>query len=249
MHGVATLDGFGQFARHAGGRRRADRLSRPCRPGRLPLLLPPVARGADAHMAMDEATRASLEVLVSSSGTRKGSLAEAVDRCVTGAGARLLAEDLAAPLLDLAQIRARLETVQWLVDDPLLRDDLRAPCARCPIWAARWAAWSPGAARRAISGNCAMAWPRRGTCTIACSARRSPGLIAALLPHLAGHGALVDLLPAPWCPPRPPSAGRAASSPKAMTPIWTNCARRRAIRAAPSPRWKPGIATRPAWPR
>ena len=34
--------------------------------GTLPLLLPPVARSGDGHLAMDEATRASLEVLASS---------------------------------------------------------------------------------------------------------------------------------------------------------------------------------------
>ena len=65
-------------------------------------LLPPVAREGQAHLAMDEATRASLEVLVSSQGTRRGSLIEAVDRCVTGAGARQLADDLSAPLTDAA---------------------------------------------------------------------------------------------------------------------------------------------------
>ena len=70
--------------------------------------------------------RASLEILVSTGGTRKGSLFEAIDRCVTGAGARLLAEDLSAPLTDAPAIRARLELVGWLHDDPLLRADLRA---------------------------------------------------------------------------------------------------------------------------
>ena len=76
-------------------------------------------------MAMDEATRASLEVLVSTGGSRKGSLVEAIDRCVTGAGARLLADDLSAPLTDATAIRARLELVSWLHDDPLLRGDVR----------------------------------------------------------------------------------------------------------------------------
>ncbi|MEO0032926.1 MAG: hypothetical protein RIS94_2684, partial [Pseudomonadota bacterium] len=93
IHGVATLDGFGQFGRAmlaaAGGLiAYLDHVGR----GRLPLLLPPVVRETGGHMAMDEATRASLEILVSSGGTRRGSLFEAVDRCVTGAGARALAE-------------------------------------------------------------------------------------------------------------------------------------------------------------
>ena len=56
-------------------------------------------------MMIDAATRESLELTVSASGTRAGSLLAAVDRTVTGAGARLLAADLGAPLLDRAPDR------------------------------------------------------------------------------------------------------------------------------------------------
>ncbi len=109
VHGVTTLDGFGQFSRSmlsaAGGLiTYLDHVGR----GALPLLLPPVARETGAHMAMDEATRASLEILTSTGGTRRGSLVEAIDRCVTGAGARLLAEDLSAPLTRRSEIEARI---------------------------------------------------------------------------------------------------------------------------------------------
>ena len=132
-HGVATLDGFGSFSRAmlaaAGGLiaylEHAGR-------GSLPLLLPPVARSGEAHLAMDEATRASLEVLTSTLGTRKGSLIDAIDRCVTGAGARQLAEDLSAPLTNVAAIHERLELVQWLLGDPLLREDLRVVLRALP---------------------------------------------------------------------------------------------------------------------
>ena len=128
VHGVSTLDGFGQFTRAmlaaAGGLLTyLDHVGR----GSLPLLLPPVAREAGTHMAMDEATRSSLEILVSSNGTRRGSLVEAVDRCVTGAGARLLAEDLSAPLTDARAINRRLELVSWLHDDPLLPSEADLP--------------------------------------------------------------------------------------------------------------------------
>jgi len=127
VHGVATLDGFGTFTRAmlaaAGGLiAYLDHVGR----GKLPLLLPPEARASDAALAMDEATRASLEILESSQGGRKGSLVEAIDRCVTGAGARQLAEDLSAPLTDRHAIAERLELVEWLHDDPLLREDMRA---------------------------------------------------------------------------------------------------------------------------
>ena len=42
---------------------------------------------------------------------RRGSLIDAIDRCVTGAGARQLAEDLSAPLTDLDAIGERLALV------------------------------------------------------------------------------------------------------------------------------------------
>ncbi len=108
--GVATLDAFGAFTRAmlaaAGGLvAYLDHVGR----GNLPLLLPPVLREAQSGMAMDAATRASLEILESTNGgARAGSLIGAVDRCVTGAGSRLLAEDLSAPLLDAAAIEAAL---------------------------------------------------------------------------------------------------------------------------------------------
>ncbi|KAG5735149.1 hypothetical protein E4T56_gene17459 [Termitomyces sp. T112] len=81
IHGVATLDGFGTFTRPmlaaaCGLLAYLDHVGR----GKLPLLLPPVARHGEAHMTMDEATRGSLEILRSSSGNRAGSLIEAVDR-------------------------------------------------------------------------------------------------------------------------------------------------------------------------
>jgi DNA mismatch repair protein MutS len=116
-----------------------------------------VVREARAFMAMDEATRASLEILSASGGGRKGSLIEAIDRCVTSAGARLLAEDLAAPLTDLAAIRARLELVSWLHDDPLLRGDLRAVLRAAPDIGRALGRIVAGRARRAISASCAMA--------------------------------------------------------------------------------------------
>ena len=61
IHGVATLDGLGAFTRPmlaaaAGLIAYLDHAGR----GTLPFLLPPVARGSGAHLAMDAATRASL---------------------------------------------------------------------------------------------------------------------------------------------------------------------------------------------
>ncbi len=194
-HGVATLDGFGSFSRTmlaaAGGLiAYLDHVGR----GRLPLLLPPVAREGQAHLAMDEATRASLEILVSSQGGRRGSLIEAVDRCVTGAGARQLAEDLSAPLTDANAIEARLALVQWLRDDALLRADLRTVLRALPdlgralgrVVAGRGSPRDLGQLRDGLSEA------RRIHDHLNTRPDR-PALLDALLPRLTGHGALTDL--------------------------------------------------------
>ena len=195
VHGVATLDGFGSFSRAmlaaAGGLvGYLDHVGR----GKLPLLLPPVARDGQAHLAMDEATRASLEILVSSQGSRRGSLIEAIDRCVTGAGARLLAEDLSAPLTDAAMIEARLALVDWLHGNPLLRSDLRAVLRALPdigralgrIVAGRGSPRDLGQLRDGLSEA------RRIRDHLHRQQDR-PALLEALLPHFTGHGALTDL--------------------------------------------------------
>jgi len=195
VHGVATLDGFGAFTRPmlaaAGGLvAYLDHVGR----GALPLLLPPVMRNGLAHLAMDEATRASLEVLASSQGGRKGSLIEAIDRCVTGAGARQLAEDLSAPLTDVQAIGERLELVQWLHDDPLLREDLRAVLRALPDLGR--------ALGRVVAGRGSprdLGQLRDGLCEAQRVrdhlARREdrPALLDRLLLLLTGHGALTDL--------------------------------------------------------
>ena len=195
VHGVATLDGFGSFTRAmlaaAGGLvGYLDHVGR----GKLPLLLPPVARDGQAHLAMDEATRASLEILVSSQGTRRGSLIEAIDRCVTGAGARLLAEDLSAPLTNAAMIEARLALVDWLHGNPLLRGDLRAVLRALPdvgralgrVVAGRGSPRDLGQLRDGLSEARRIHDHLRGQ-------QDRPALLEALLPHLTGHGALTDL--------------------------------------------------------
>ena len=196
IHGVATLDGFGSFSRAmlaaAGGLiAYLDHVGR----GRLPLLLPPEARIGDAHLVMDEATRASLEILASAQGGRRGSLVEAVDRCVTGAGARALAEDLSAPLTDMAAINARLGLVGWLRELPLLREDLRACLRMLPdigralgrVVAGRGSPRDLGQLRDGLSG----AERLRG---LLAAQQDWPDLVAALVPQLGGHEQLVELL-------------------------------------------------------
>ena len=196
VHGVATLDAFGAFTRPmlaaAGGLvAYLDHAGR----GKLPLLLPLVARNGAAALAMDEATRASLEIVQSQQGSRQGSLLAAVDRCATGAGARQLAEDLSAPLTDAQAIEERLALVGWFHADPLLRADLREVLRALPdigralgrIVAGRGSPRDLGQVRDGL------AEARRVRDHLQGKSDR-PALLDALLPSLAGHGALVDLL-------------------------------------------------------
>jgi DNA mismatch repair protein MutS len=196
VHGVATLDGFGQFSRAmlAAADGLVAYLEHAGR-GSLPLLLPPRLRASGQHMAMDEATRASLEILASQQGGRTGSLIAAIDRCVTGAGARQLAEDLSAPLADREEIEARLALVDCLLQDPLLRGDLRTMLRSLPdigralgrLVAGRGSPRDLGQIRDGLS-------EARRIHEVLQGQPDRPALLDALLPHLAGHGELTDLL-------------------------------------------------------
>ncbi len=197
VHGVATLDAFGDFSRAmlgaAGGLiAYLDHVGR----GKLPLLLPPTARAAEAGMAMDAATRASLEILESTTGgSRAGSLIGAVDRCVTGAGSRLLAEDLSAPLLDVAQIEARLALVQFWRDRPIERAQLREALRAIPdlgralgrVVAGRGSPRDLGQLRDGLSEAMRLHHWLSG-------APDRPALLDTVLARLTGHGALTDWL-------------------------------------------------------
>jgi len=100
--------------------------------GRTAPLRPPLLDAADAVMAIDAATRQSLEILLTQRGQSKNSLRHAIDLTVTAPGARLLANRLAAPLRDAAAINARLDAVARLADDTILRAKLRTELKSVP---------------------------------------------------------------------------------------------------------------------
>jgi len=194
--GVATLDGFGQFDRAAlcaagGLLAYLDEVARDS----LPLLRPPAAVAGGAHMMIDAATRDSLELTRSVSGQRTGSLLAAVDRTVTGAGARLLAADIGAPLLDRGAIEARLDLVTMFEGDTGLREAIRKRLRALPDIGR---ALGRLAARR--GGPRDLAQLRDGLDEARTLGERlarvapPPDLLGMLLPALGGHGALVDLL-------------------------------------------------------
>jgi DNA mismatch repair protein MutS len=100
--------------------------------GKRPPLSPPTREAAGATLAIDAATRANLELMRTQSGERRGSLVAAIDRTVTVAGARLMSQRLAAPLTDPAAIARRLDAVELIAGDALLRADIRGRLAAAP---------------------------------------------------------------------------------------------------------------------
>jgi DNA mismatch repair protein MutS len=194
--GVATLDGFGQFDRAAlaaagGLLAYLDRVAQ----GGTTFLQPPTPRTAEDHMAIDAATRESLELTRTQSGERKGSLLDAVDRTVTGAGARLLAADLSAPLNEAEPIEARLTLVARFAEDGTCRDRLRVALKALPdigralgrLVAGRGSPRDLGQLRDGLAGA-------RDLHELLDRLEAPPALLATLLPSLRGHGALVDRL-------------------------------------------------------
>ena len=93
--------------------------------GRPLALRSPAAEYVSAHMAIDAATRASLEILETQKGALKGSLRHEIDLTVTPAGSRLLVRRLAAPLCDPEAINARLDDVEALTGTSILGNRLR----------------------------------------------------------------------------------------------------------------------------
>ncbi|MCA8892058.1 MAG: DNA mismatch repair protein MutS [Hyphomonas sp.] len=93
---------------------------------------PPRRPDPTGHLAIDPATRVSLEIDRAMNGGRDGSLLGTIDRTVTAPGARLLAARLARPSLDVSEIEARLDAAAWFVDDTSALEDLRARLRQAP---------------------------------------------------------------------------------------------------------------------
>jgi DNA mismatch repair protein MutS len=133
LYGVGTLDAFGAFSRAetAAAGTLVDYVEL-TQKGKLPRLRPPQRLAQGAVMEIDPATRRNLELTQTLSGEKRGSLLSVMDRTVTGAGARLLAAHLSAPLTDPAAINARFDAVAFFVNAASARERVREALAACP---------------------------------------------------------------------------------------------------------------------
>lgn len=133
LFNVAALDAFGDFTRAEfaalGGLLAYIDLTQV---GKMPALRPPHRNEQGAVMAIDHATRVSLELTKSQNGGREGSLLSAIDCTVTGPGARLLSQRISAPLTDPDAISGRHESVAFFTEDERLSDDCRTVLKAMP---------------------------------------------------------------------------------------------------------------------
>ncbi len=198
LYGVKTLDAFGDFSRAeiAAAGALVDYVLL-TQKGRLPRLHPLSKVEAGTVMEIDAATRRNLELTQTMSGDRKGSLLGAVDKTLTGGGARLLASRIAAPLMDPEEINARLDLVSTFHADASARDDLRTLLKSIPEFARalsritleRAGPRDIGAIRAGLSGAEKIKAALREMPTLSLSQE-----LPSILTDLVGHEALLDEL-------------------------------------------------------
>ena len=146
-------------------------------------------------MAIDSATRESLELTRAVTGGVAGSLLGEIDRCQSPCGRRLLCEDLAAPLLDRSAIEARLSLVGWLAGDAIRRERIRTRLKAMPdiaralgrLAAGRGSPRDLAQLRDGLAEAEALSNEVEGESNL-------PALLQSLLPRLSGHAALIEQL-------------------------------------------------------
>jgi DNA mismatch repair protein MutS len=199
LYGVKELAGFGTFGRAeiAAAGALVDYVEL-TQQGKLPALSLPRRFGSGDVMEIDAATRRNLELAESLAGDRNGSLLAAIDRTETGAGARLLADYLAAPLTDPPQIEARLDAVAFFVGAERLRAAVREQLRHCADMARAMARLGVGRGGprdlAALRDTLAVTAELRALLSKADFAAPPPPLIAALERDLGEHRVLVDRL-------------------------------------------------------
>ncbi|MEK7820147.1 MAG: DNA mismatch repair protein MutS [Pseudomonadota bacterium] len=205
LYKVAALDAFGAFGRAeiAAMGALVDYVLL-TQKGKLPRLARPVRQGSGRTMEIDAATRRNLEIEETLAGGRQGSLLGAIDRTVTGAGARALAARLAAPLTDVAAIEARLDAVAFFRGHEAARDALRGLLARTPDIERALARLAVGRAGPRDLAAVRDGLGRAGDVQESLARIETPpALVAADADGLGRHGVLVDRLARALAPDLP----------------------------------------------
>ena len=130
---LATLEGLGHYDRvELSAISAAIGYVEKTQINERPPLMRPLREDENASLFIDPATRNNLELTRTLSGQRDGSLMKAIDRTVTGGGARLLSERLMAPLIAPVTINERLDSVAYFLNDMRLAEGLQAILKSAP---------------------------------------------------------------------------------------------------------------------
>jgi DNA mismatch repair protein MutS len=123
--GLASLEGLGLS--ELAGRAAACllRYLKETQKEHLAHLRRPQAYSVSEQMQLDPFTQRNLELVRDLGGGTQNTLFSVLNRAVTGMGERLLRRWLLAPLLDREEIERRLDLVELLFDEGLLRAELR----------------------------------------------------------------------------------------------------------------------------
>ena len=133
LFNIQTLDAFGDFKRaEVSAMGALIQYLEITQKGQLPLLRPPVSEAIASVMQIDAATRRNLELTQTLSGERGGTLLACLNLTVTASGARLMERRLSAPSLDLAEIAARLDAIDFGVEHTQIAQQLRIGLRRVP---------------------------------------------------------------------------------------------------------------------
>ena len=87
---------------------------------------------AQSLLSIDPSTRRSLELEITLNGQRQGTILSTIDKTMTAAGSRLLSLRLNAPLTNSEAIDQRLDMVNFFVDFPETKDQIRNALKACP---------------------------------------------------------------------------------------------------------------------
>lgn len=132
-YGLPTLDGFGGFTRaEVSAGAAAIAYVEKTQIAERPALGTPERESTASTVFIDPATRANLELVRTLSGDKAGALLKAIDRTVSGGGARLIAERLMSPLTTPEDINRRLDSVGFFADEPRLSADIRQALRHTP---------------------------------------------------------------------------------------------------------------------
>jgi DNA mismatch repair protein MutS len=132
--GARTLQGFGCEGKPLAVRAAGAALAylQETQQGLLPQITGLRTYTTERFMAMDPATWRNLEITETLRGQKRGSLLGILDATITPMGGRLLLRRLAQPLLEIADLEARLDQVQGFVDDGVLRAEITELLKRVP---------------------------------------------------------------------------------------------------------------------